>query len=530
MSVKSGRWRIVAGVIFLLMIGGGLLAWRARHMEPLLRGIVIAQLSDEFQSEVELRALHVRIFPRIGVVGEGLVLRHHGRTDIPPLLQTEQFSFESGIAGLLRLPQHIELVRMEKMTITLPPRGEKGEEREWANAKPLRIPKIVLDRIECNDAEIVTTPTKPGKDPLDWRIHNLILRGVDPDKPFGFHGTLTNAQPVGEIATEGQFGPWDAEDPGNSAVAGDYIFKNADLGPFPGIAGTLSSTGKFSGFLRGLTVSGATETPDFSLDKIGNPIALHTDFDATVDGTNGDTLLHPVRARLGKTPIVAEGKIILVPKEGHFIDLAVNVSQGRIEDILNLAVRSEKPVLSGPVKLKAKLSVNPGKAAALQRLVLDGTFGVEDAKWSSPEVREKLESLSRKAQGKPEDEDVGSALSDLRGSFHLEKGLVVFRDLAFGVEGAQIDLAGTYDVPGGALDLKGHLRLKAKLSQTTTGAKSFFLKAFDPFFSKNGAGTELPITISGTREKPVFGVSVFHKEIKKEIKPEQNGDKKEQKR
>ncbi|HET9804154.1 MAG TPA: hypothetical protein VFP96_13035, partial [Candidatus Acidoferrum sp.] len=117
-----------------------------------------------------------------------------------------------------------------------------------------------------------------------------------------------------------------------------------------------------------------------------------------------------------------------------------------------------------------------------------------------------------------------------RGSFHLEKGLVVFRDLAFGVEGAQIDLAGTYDVPGGALDLKGHLRLKAKLSQTTTGAKSFFLKAFDPFFSKNGAGTELPITISGTRDKPVFGVSVFHKEIKKEIKPEQNGDKKEQKR
>jgi len=145
-------------------------------------------------------------------------------------------------------------------------------------------------------------------------------------------------------------------------------------------------------------------------------------------------------------------------------------------------------------------------------------------------MREKLESLSRKALGKPEDEEIGSALSDLRGSFHLERGLIEFRRLTFGVQGAQIDLAGTYDVVGGALDLKGHLRLKAKLSQTTTGAKSFFMKAFDPFFSKNGAGTELPITITGTRDNPLFGVSVFHKEIKKEVKAGPNGDKKEQKR
>jgi hypothetical protein len=40
----------------------------------------------------------------------------------------------------------------------------------------------------------------------------------------------------------------------------------------------------------------------------------------------------------------------------------------------------------------------------------------------------------------------------------------------------------------------------------------------------------LPITITGTREKPVFGVSVFHKEIKKEVKSEPSGGKKEQKR
>jgi len=47
--------------------------------------------------------------------------------------------------------------------------------------------------------------------------------------------------------------------------------------------------------------------------------------------------------------------------------------------------------------------------------------------------------------------------------------------------------------------------------------KSFFLKAIDPLFSKHGAGTELPITITGTQEAPVFGVSVFHKKIEKQL-------------
>jgi len=197
--------------------------------------------------------------------------------------------------------------------------------------------------------------------------------------------------------------------------------------------------------------------------------------------------------------------------------------------MLSLAIKSEKPLITGPVKLKAALTVEPGKARALDKMILDGAFGVEDAKWSSPDVREKLESLSRHAQGMPEDGDIGSALSDLRGSFHLEKGVIAFRSLTFGLEGALIHLEGTYNIRGGELDFHGNIRLKAKLSQTVTGAKSFFLKAFDPFFQKNGAGAELPITITGTRDNPVFGVSVFHREIKKEVKAEDDQKKKEPK-
>src|SRR5262249_27049900 len=87
----------------------------------------------------------------------------------------------------------------------------------------------------------------------------------------------------------------------------------------------------------------------------------------------------------------------------------------------------------------------------------------------------------------------------------------------FGIPGATILMNGTYNLRGEDLDFEGQLRMKARLSQTVTGAKSFFLKAIDPFFAKNGAGSVLPITITGKRAEPVIGVSVFHKKIEKKL-------------
>jgi len=82
-------------------------------------------------------------------------------------------------------------------------------------------------------------------------------------------------------------------------------------------------------------------------------------------------------------------------------------------------------------------------------------------------------------------------------------------NLVFAVDGANIDLAGTYQMDSGQLDFRGHLKMDAKISQTTTGIKSFFLKAVDPFFEKKGAGAYLPIKITGTKDHPNYGLD-FH--------------------
>jgi hypothetical protein len=49
--------------------------------------------------------------------------------------------------------------------------------------------------------------------------------------------------------------------------------------------------------------------------------------------------------------------------------------------------------------------------------------------------------------------------------------------------------------------------MKAKVSQTTTGAKSLFLKLVDPFFRQDGH-TVLPIKIDGTIHHPSYGLQL----------------------
>ena len=501
----------VASLCVLVLLGTAYFEKRGAELKT--RDWIVKVLEQRFQSEVELKDLHVNAFPSMEVSGEGLTIRYRGRPDVAPMVQVRKFSFELGWWSIFARPHRIRKVHVQRLVITVPP----AQFVPPSPFQPKELPAATASEIECDDAELLIIPSKPGAQSLDWEIHDLVLTDVEPNKPFNFHGTLTNAKPKGEIATKGRFGPWNLDDPGATPVSGSYGFAQADLGPFPGIAGILSSRGKFAGQLNELDVNGETTTPNFSLDKIGRPVPLHTDFSATVDGTNGDTVLHPVRAVLGQSVIVANGRVIDVPGKGHQITLDVTTPKARIEDILQLAINSDKPFLHGTVLINAKLTLPPGKENTLNRLGLTGSFAVSDAHWSSSEMREKLESFSARAQGQPGDEDAGSAVTNLQGSFVLQSGVIRFSELSFSVPGAKVELAGTYDIEAQKIDLQGHLKMQAKLSQTMTGAKSFFMKAIDPLFSKNGAGTELPITITGTQQSPVMGVTAFHKKFEKRI-------------
>ena len=497
---------LVAGLSLFVFLG-------ARHIDDRTREWVVRELSDKFNSQVELQNLHVDITPRMQVTGDDLTLQYKNRTDLPPLIHIERFSFNLGFLGILRVPRHVKGVYVEHMTITIPPRGEGGSAQRGPEPQKKRdLPRVIFNEIVCDNTSLVILPKKEGKEPLEFDIHDLVLKAVAAGKPFDFHGTLTNAKPKGEIATRGTFGPWNADEPAETPVSGSYSFTDADLDAFAGIGGTLSSTGKYTGHLNQLEVEGETDTPNFSLDPVGHPVPLHTEFSATVDGTDGDTYLHPVRATLIRSLIIARGSVVRSSaRKGHIISLDITAPQARLQDILRLATKSNEPVMTGVVDLKTKMFLPPGKEKVIHRLILDGDFGVNDAQFASVEVREKLESLSRHAQGQPDNEDAGSSVTDLLGRFHLEHDFVTFKQLQFQVPGAEVRLDGTYDLPAETLDFRGALRMQAKLSQTVTGKKSFFLKLADPFFKKDGAGSVVPIRISGTRDHPKFALALFQK-------------------
>jgi hypothetical protein len=243
---------------------------------------------------------------------------------------------------------------------------------------------------------------------------------------------------------------------------------------------------------------------------------LHTEFHAVVDGTSGDTYLRPVSATFLHSSFTANGSVVRVstPK-GHDIELDVVLDHAQIEDLLRLGVRTDPPVMSGPVEMSTRLNLAPGDANVADRLKLAGTFHVLRGRFANQKVQGKLDSLSLRSQGKPkeaQDHDEENVAVDLRGVFTLTDGVLSFSLLHFLIPGTHVDMTGDYSLDGQTFDFHGTARLDAKVSQMTTGWKSILLKPVDPFFSKNGAGTEVPIRITGTESEPHFGLDFGHKD------------------
>jgi hypothetical protein len=374
--------------------------------------------------------------------------------------------------------------------------------------------KIVVDEFRSQKAELVINTNRPDKLPLEFEIQNLVMKDIGPDRPLAFTATLVNPKPVGDIDSKGEFGPFRTEDPRETPVRGDYTFSNADLGTLKGIAGILSSTGHYDGTLGRIVVDGQTDTPDFRINISGRPVPLKTTFHAIVDGSNGDTYLQPVQATMLSTPLTATGYVVRsADPPGHHIALDVVIRGGKIDDLLRLAVRTDPPIMTGAVRLHTKLDLPPGKRDISDRLSLNGTFQIVGAHFSNDKIQSKVDALSMRSQGKPklaQDSIPDNIQSRMGGTFTLKDSLLNLPDLQFQMPGTQVNLAGNYSLDGNRFDFQGQARFDAHLSQMVGGWKSVFLKPIDPFFSKHGAGTELPIKITGTKSEPHFGLDFHH--------------------
>ena len=507
--MRIARWAIaiVGGLLVLLAIIAG-----AGSRTDKLRQLVIDTLAERLDSKVQLDYFSVDTFPTVHVTGGNLIIRHKGRTDVPPLVSVASFELDGGLFGLFSRPRRFRTVSLTGLKINIPPGFNKdGNDNSAAQQETADVDgpaAIVVDTLRATDAALTLIPKRAGKEPRVFAIHQLTMKPLGRAERMSFEATITNPIPRGLIKSRGTFGPWHREDPGGTPLNGQYTFDNVVLGTVKGIGGALTSTGTFEGQLARIGVKGTTHTPDFQVNVSANPVSLDTRFDATVDGTDGDTYLNAVDAKFLRTSLTARGAIVGAEGiKGRTIQLHVKIDEGRIEDVLRLGVKGDKPAMTGALAMHADMNLPAGPADVMDRLRLAGTFQVSDARFSSAEIQAKLSDLSERARGLDPEEQVTHVASNLRGEFRLANNVLSLREGAFSMPGAMAQVGGTYGLGNEVLDFEGTVRLKATISQAAGGGvKSVLLKVVDPLFKRDGAGAVLPITIRGTRKEPKFGL------------------------
>ena len=352
-------WVIAGGIVVALVVVAAIVLFSMQgRIKGLIRSEAQAYLRSKFRSDVEFKDFEVSLRPGVHVVIGELVLRHNGRTDIAPLIEIRKLSLNASLWELLGKKINVSDVHLEGLQIHTPPRGTGGKPIFQATGTDLanKYPVVIRDVI-ADDAVLVPLPKDPTKIPRPFYLHHVEVHNFRFDQAADFHAILTNPKPLGEIDCVGTFGPWQADEPSATPVDAKFAFDHADFRTLKGLSGFLSSRGKFKGPLDYLEVEGQTDMPDFALRTASHPMPLHTDYTAIVDGTNGNVILKNVTATFLNSTIVAQGEVVDLSKttKGRTIDLDAVSEKARIEDLLRLTVKTDKPAMTGYAKLKAKI-------------------------------------------------------------------------------------------------------------------------------------------------------------------------------
>ena len=119
--------------------------------------------------------------------------------------------------------------------------------------------------------------------------------------------------------------------------------------------------------------------------------------------------------------------------------------KGRIEDLLQLGMKTEPPVMRGIVTMKARLHIPPGKVRVAQKLGLAGNLSIQNVEFNNAHVQDRVDGLSLRAQGKPK--DVKGAETDNRPevssqmdvTFSLSNALMTMNSLKYQIPGAKVN-------------------------------------------------------------------------------------------
>jgi hypothetical protein len=489
----------VALCLFAIALAIVILKW------PFTQAGSVERLQHLLNATVEIKNFKQTYFPYAGYVAEGVTFRRQLSPGAPvqPFITVERLTVQSSYLRLFRKQHILRLVLAEAMHSEIP-----GSGMNLTSHNSGKSDSVVAEEFRVENGELAITSAERARKPLVFNVHSARFLNLGPDRTIAFSSTLHIPEPPGEAETHGWLGPFATGDGSmrRTPINGSYVLRGADLGHYKSLMGILSSQGEFSGTLADLRVKGSTISPDFGVRESKHHFRVTTRFGGTVDLKNGDVVIQSLQAELGKTTLIGTAQVAGKPKA---IELDVAHGRGQIEDLVLLFSDAPRSAIAGPITFSTKTALPAGDKPFKERVRLAGEFDIDPAHFTSENTQHNVDKLSAQAQGEQSElaED-NEAVSNLQGHVVLENGIARFSQITFRVPGAAASMAGTYSLLNKRVKFDGKMRMQAKLSQATTGAKSVFLKLLDPFYKKKNAGAELPVQMDGVYGHTHFSVGL----------------------
>lgn len=505
-SVRKSRWLVPVGVAVILgVLTGGLIL--ARHW-PFSANNIVQSIQEDWPGKIAVQHFQRTYFPHPGCVMDGVVLTRGEARGGPPLVAIQRVTIAANYHDLLLRPGYVSRIVLEGLKVSVPVKQSKeGDASATQKGAKNDNSSVRIGEVVTKDA--VLEVAREGDSPLRFDIHQVILKSVSAKGPMQYEVAMRNPEPPGEIRAHGKLGPWDNDHLDNIPLDGKYTFKEVDLGVYDGIGGTLDAVGEFSGQLGKMETQGTTEVPNFQVRHAAHPVSLKTKYNATVDGTGGDTTLHAVDGTFRHTAVHVEGAVASkAGQEGKTTTLNFSVRGGRIEDVLWLFVKGSKPAMAGATDLHGRLVWPSTEHPFLKRIQVQGEFAIEHGQWEDPQTRANLNDLSKRASGKKKDAPTEDVTTEIKSAVTMNNAIAKLTDASVQVPGATATMSGTYNLESKKIDFHGDLKTDASLSNESSGAKAVLLKPLDPFFKRKHAGAVVPVEMTGTYENPHFGFSI----------------------
>ena len=481
---------------------------------PFSQKSVSESLLETFPGDLKFDHFEVVYLPHPGCVVKGVSFRlKSSALTSPPLVTIQKLTVQGDYVDFLLRPHYVSRIYLDGLRVYAPLPSEIGNFSADQSSSEITVGDVI-----AHDA-VLTVKRSDDKSPLEFDIHDLRLGTVSAKSGMSYRVAMRNAEPPGEIQSAGHIGPFP---PGNfpqTPASGAYSFDQADLSVFHGIAGVLSSKGKFSGSLGNLSVQADADIPNFEVVRSEHALPLRTRFLVSVDATNGDVAINNLIGTRGRTNIVVKGSVAHKDGwHGKFTSLNFAVRDGHIEDLLPIIVKGHHhpSPLAGETNLQAHVTVPPAGKPFLEELALDGDFDIGGGRFEKQKTKERVDSFSAAASGQnklesgknpPADDPAGDVTVQLRGHVVLRNTVATMTEVAFAIPGADARMNGKFNVVSQKIDFHGTVRTDATLAQQTSGVKSFFAKFLDPLFKKK-RGTVVPFEMDGTYHDPHFGIDL----------------------